>query len=219
MQTPNTEISAANSRDKFLLFNEKTLLKGTSFKFSNEWDDSTIYYNDDYIVEFVTMSSNLYVCTKTNKNHNPLELGIYWQKVTNSRDLYQVWLDTGHTGTEEDFLEWNRSAVDPTEILAAKNAALEAASQADLATLSALDAAGVVDEIVSHPNQVINNYWHKWNTETNQYETLNIKAVEEIEYATFELDPITGELSITVDPTLENTTFSLEDGHLVIEIQ
>lgn len=44
----------SNSREYYGLNNSQDIYKGTSFKFSGEWVPNTHYFNDEYIVDFVT---------------------------------------------------------------------------------------------------------------------------------------------------------------------
>ena len=47
-----TDISS--SREYYGLNNSQDIYKGTSFKFSGEWVESTHYFNDEYVIDFVT---------------------------------------------------------------------------------------------------------------------------------------------------------------------
>ena len=47
-----TDISS--SREYYGLNNSQDIYKGTSFKFSGEWTANTHYFNDEYIIDFVT---------------------------------------------------------------------------------------------------------------------------------------------------------------------
>ena len=51
-----------------------------------------------------------------------------------------------------------------------------AIQNAETATTNAENAAILAIEVAEHPDTILNDYWHKWNTTTNAYETTGIKA-------------------------------------------
>ena len=59
-----------------------------------------------------------------------------------------------------------------TAITNANNAANNANTKAGLADT----AATLAIEVAEHPDTIVNDYWQKWNTTTNAYETTGIKA-------------------------------------------
>ena len=82
--------------------------------------------------------------------------------------------------------EQTRQTNTATAITNANNAANNANTKAGLADAAATNAntkAGLANtaatlaiEVAEHPDTIINEYWHKWNTTTNAYETTGIKA-------------------------------------------
>jgi hypothetical protein len=52
-------IDISSSREYYGLNNSSDVYKGTSFKFSGEWHDGMHYFNDEYIVDFVSYENSL----------------------------------------------------------------------------------------------------------------------------------------------------------------
>ena len=65
------------------------------------------------------------------------------------KSAYAVWLET-HEGTQEDYETFLRQP--------------------------AIDAAELAQEVADHPDKIVLDYWHKWNTELKEYENTGIKA-------------------------------------------
>ena len=95
---------------------------------------------------------------------------------------------------------------------------IEAINSASIATVSASNAAALATEVAEHPDKIVEDYWWKWNIGTKEYEDTGIKAKGDVQYTTFYLDSETGILSQTFDTDLQNTTFSLVSGSLILEI-
>lgn len=55
-----------SSREYYGLNNSQDIYKGTSFKFSGEWTPGVHYFNDEYIIDFVTYNGELWVCSRNN---------------------------------------------------------------------------------------------------------------------------------------------------------
>lgn len=55
-----------SSREYYGLNNSQDIYKGTSFKFSGEWTPGVHYFNDEYIIDFVTYDEKLWVCARNN---------------------------------------------------------------------------------------------------------------------------------------------------------
>lgn len=70
-----TDISS--SREYYGLNNSQDIYKGTSFKFSGDWVANTHYFNDEYIVDFVTYTDpvtserSLWACKRNHLSVNP----------------------------------------------------------------------------------------------------------------------------------------------------
>ena len=56
--------NAISSREYYGLNNSQDIYKGTSFKFSGEWAPGVHYFNDEYIIDFVTYDGKLWVCSR-----------------------------------------------------------------------------------------------------------------------------------------------------------
>ncbi len=110
-----------------------------------------------------------------------LEAPVFDVKVEFNTPVYEFKFDffpikePGKDFTFEDFT--------PDQLLFLKKPALDAAeianSKATLANQAAIDANAAKElalEVANHPDVVINEYWHKWNTVIHAYENTGIKA-------------------------------------------
>ncbi len=59
------DIDLQNSREYYGLYNSRDFYKGTSFKMSGEWIEGTHYFNDEYIVDFISFEGALLSCTRS----------------------------------------------------------------------------------------------------------------------------------------------------------
>ena len=58
-------IDLQNSREYSGAYNSRDFYKGTSFKMAGEWITNTHYFNDEYIVEFVSFEGALLSCVRS----------------------------------------------------------------------------------------------------------------------------------------------------------
>lgn len=81
-------------------------LKGKSFDFS-EWNPVKTYINDSFKQDFVKYNGCLYACIHTNTNVVPGTTDCWLLVVAseNGKSAYEIWLENGNVGSEEDFLE------------------------------------------------------------------------------------------------------------------
>jgi hypothetical protein len=71
----------SSSREYFGLNNSQDIYKGTSFKFSGPWTANTHYFNDEYIVDFVTYEGCLWACSRNHLSaagNEPGDKSRYW---------------------------------------------------------------------------------------------------------------------------------------------
>lgn len=61
--TPPTDLT--NSREYYGMYNSRDFYRGTSFKMSGEWSPNTHYFNDEYIIDFVSYQGALLSCTRS----------------------------------------------------------------------------------------------------------------------------------------------------------
>lgn len=54
MRNNITPFDISSSREYYGLNSSSDIYKGTSFKFSGEWTLNTHYFNDEYIINFVS---------------------------------------------------------------------------------------------------------------------------------------------------------------------
>lgn len=57
--------NAINSQDYYRMYNSRDFYKGTSFKMAGEWITNTHYFNDEYIVDFVSFEGALLSCVRS----------------------------------------------------------------------------------------------------------------------------------------------------------
>ena len=59
------DIDLQNSREYYGAYNSRDFYKGTSFKMAGEWITNTHYFNDEYIVDFVSFEGALLYCIRS----------------------------------------------------------------------------------------------------------------------------------------------------------
>lgn len=109
---------------------------------------------------------------------------------------------------------------------AAKQSAENAAKSAQDASASAIDAnksaqdalknAETAKQYSGKPPTIKNGTWWIWNATTQQYEDTGEAARGNLMYATFEIDPATGDLWMYTDKEYTGPTFRLVDGNLEV---
>ena len=57
--------NAINSQDYYRMYSSRDFYKGTSFKMAGEWITNTHYFNDEYIVDFVSFEGALLSCVRS----------------------------------------------------------------------------------------------------------------------------------------------------------
>lgn len=97
---------------------------------------------------------------------------------------------------------------------AAGNSAQDAATSADEAAKSAETA----KEYSGKPPIIQNDTWWTWDAETQQYVDTGENAKGDVMYATFEVDPETGMLTMYTPEQYDGPSFAIVDGHLEVTI-
>lgn len=98
------------------------------------------------------------------------------------------------------------------ELITASNASTTAANTA---AGEANTAAGKANRLP----QIIDGYWHFYDDETDDYVNSGTKANGDINYATFEIDPETTELIMTLPDSYDGVTFYInEKDELILKI-
>ena len=59
------DIDLQNSREYYGAYNSRDFYKGTSFKMAGEWITNTHYFNDEYIIDFVSFEGALLSCIRS----------------------------------------------------------------------------------------------------------------------------------------------------------
>lgn len=124
----------------------------------------------------------------------------------------RVSAETGRVDAEEDRVsEWG----------GLKDDVHTAIGQADAATTRAVNAALQSEELNEHPMRISTETytWERWDSVANRYVNTGIMAMGS-PYATFEIDPATGELMMSTDEYYAGPVFSLNvaTGNLQITI-
>lgn len=65
------QVDLSNSREYYGMYNSRDFYKGTSFKMSGEWTPNTHYFNDEYIVDFVSFEGALLSCIRGHCSSSP----------------------------------------------------------------------------------------------------------------------------------------------------
>lgn len=102
---------------------------------------------------------------------------------------------------------------------AAAGSAKASQDSANSSAASAAAAAKSESEAKQHsgkPPIIQNNHWWTWNATTQKYEDTGELARGNLMYATFAIDPATGELWMYTDKEYTGPTFRLVDGDLEV---
>lgn len=87
------------------------------------------------------------------------------------------------------------------------------------ALLNAATAIGRLDALSDHRDEIRDGYWWRWDEETGEWYDTGEKARGDVMYATFDVDPATGELSMYTDPGYAGANFEVdENGFLSVII-
>lgn len=73
-----------SARGSYAMSNSADIYRGTSFKFSGSWTENTHYFNDEYIVDFVSYNGTLWACQFNHLSTNgtqPSDHSRYWTEV------------------------------------------------------------------------------------------------------------------------------------------
>ena len=103
---------------------------------------------------------------------------------------------------------------------AAKSAsdAAKSASDAQNSAESAAQSADTAQQYSGKPPIIQNDTWWIWNAETGQYEDTGESARGDVMYATFEIDPETGILTMTTPNGYTGPEFEIANGYLEVSI-
>lgn len=72
-------IDLQNSREYSGAYNSRDFYKGTSFKMAGEWITNTHYFNDEYIVDFVSFEGALLSCTRSHTSSSLNMPELVWE--------------------------------------------------------------------------------------------------------------------------------------------
>lgn len=109
-----------------------------------------------------------------------------------------------------------REAVHNAEV--ATDAANKAAQSAVDGAKNANTAANRSNALSNHRDEIRDGYWWRWNENTGEYENTGKLAKGNIMFASFDIDPASGELSCTTDEEYTGASFALENGNLVVTV-
>lgn len=122
-------------------------------------------------LDAVTDSGNAYVSYVDN-NASPLTDVTKWMKYAEKGDPFLF-----DDFTPEQIADLKKPATDAAAL--ANEATLAANTQTGLAleaTTAANNAVDLANEVATHPPIIVDDYWHVWNYETNEYEATDKKA-------------------------------------------
>ena len=97
-------------------------------------------------------------------------------------------------------------------------AASKSAQEAAESATGAADSAQTAQEYSGKPPIIQNDTWWTWDAETGQYEDTGESARGDVMYATFEIDPETGLLTMTTPDGYDGPVFSIVNGFLEVSI-
>ena len=105
-----------------------------------------------------------------------------------------------------------------TQAASSAAAAAQSATAAGNSAESAAESAETAQQYSGKPPIIQNDTWWVWNAETGQYEDTGESARGDVMYATFEVDPITGILTMYTPDLYDGPTFAVVDGYLEVTI-
>lgn len=97
--------------------------------------------------------------------------------------------------------------------------AAQSAKEADQSAKKAADSANTAQQYSGKPPIIQDGRWWTWNAATQQYEDTGEAARGNLMYATFAIDPATGELWMHTDEEYTGPTFRLVDGNLEVVLK
>lgn len=97
--------------------------------------------------------------------------------------------------------------------------AAQSAKEADQSAQEAADSANTALQYSGKPPIIQDGRWWTWNAVTQQYEDTGEAARGNLMYATFEINPATGELWMHTDKEYTGPTFRLVDGNLEVVLK
>ena len=104
----------------------------------------------------------------------------------------------------------------------AGESAQSAANSASEAAQSAIDAVGSAQSAQQYsgkPPQIQNGTWWIWNASTQQYEDTGEAVRGNVMFATFDVDPKTGELTMSTPDEYQGPQFYLINGILEVSVE
>ena len=98
------------------------------------------------------------------------------------------------------------------------DAAAQSAADAAQSAQEAAESAEHAEQYSGKPPTIIDGTWWIWNADTQEYEDTGEAARGNVMYATFEIDPTTGLLTMTTPDEYNGPEFYLVDGFLEVRI-
>lgn len=99
-----------------------------------------------------------------------------------------------------------------------QTAEIERIASSQTAVSNANEATARLNNLSDHRDEIRDGYWWHWNEGTEEYENTGELAKGNTLFASFDIDPTTGELSCTTDEEYTGASFTLENGDLVVTI-
>lgn len=109
--------------------------------------------------------------------------------------------------------------LDLSHVQTAYEKTVDATKDANEAAGKADKAADRLNELSDHRDKVVDGYWWSWNEKEKKYFNTGEIAKGNVMYATFNIDPATGNLEMTTPNEYTGPDFSLDkDGNLCVTI-
>lgn len=101
---------------------------------------------------------------------------------------------------------------------ARQTAEAERITSSQTAVTNANDATVRLNTLSDHRDEIRDGYWWHWNESIGEYENTRELAKGNTLFASFDIDPATGELVCTTDEEYTGASFSVENGDLVVTL-
>ena len=110
------------------------------------------------------------------------------------------------------------AAESATQAAGSAKSADASAKSAAASETSAAESAETAQQYSGKPPIIQNDTWWTWDAETGEYMDTGESARGDVMFATFEIDPETGLLTMTIPERYEGPTFAIVNGFLEVSV-
>lgn len=170
------------------------------------------------IIDLIAKEGRAYLSLKINNTAEVTDPESWLQITENSYDT-AVRLGL-FEGTEEEWIHSLSAASEEAARLAQEQiqACEEATEAAITAAEKADEASGRLNTLSDNRDQIVDGYWWRYNEETGEYENTGHRANGDTLFATFDIDPETGLLSVYTDKAYNGPQFEMDEETGMLQV-